>query len=54
MTEQCTEDWWAKNDQQDECKLLCGHPALRGWRYANMCEECYTQHQAAMKSMWVL
>tara|TARA_R100001594_G_scaffold106710_1_gene141212 strand:- start:541 stop:708 length:168 start_codon:yes stop_codon:yes gene_type:complete len=37
-----------KKDQQEKCKLLCGEPALQGWRYANMCKLCYADHQKAM------
>jgi hypothetical protein len=47
MTEQCNETLWEKS-QQEKCKLLCGHPALVGWRYANMCRRCYDEHSRAM------
>ena len=39
---------WDKELQQKKCKLYCGKPALQGWRYANMCRECYDEHSRAM------
>jgi len=47
MTEKCNEDSW-KELQQKKCKLMCGKPALQGWRYANMCRKCYDDHSKAM------
>jgi hypothetical protein len=40
------EKLWSK-DQQQKCKL-CSNDALQGWRYANMCQECYDLHRKAM------
>tara|TARA_R100000781_G_scaffold90950_1_gene56303 strand:- start:64 stop:222 length:159 start_codon:yes stop_codon:yes gene_type:complete len=48
-----TERLWAKNNQQEKCKL-CSEPALQGWKYANQCEACYSDHVKAMDMLWVL
>ena len=37
--------------ENSNCKLKCGQPAMKGNRFADMCLECYLEHNEAIAMM---